>query len=119
MILIHMPYDHDITSGSLDVQLKRRTWRMDIERPNATGNASLFANCFMQEDLIDVTPGSPTSGSAISHTNWLININKDQILDRNNAASFFNSMLNYINGLKTEYDASGSLATGSIQQLSN
>ena len=112
-----MSYDSDVTSSVLDIDLKRRTWRVDFQRPQVTGAGSLYANCFVKEDAINTTSGSATSGSVVASTSWLITIDRDQVFDRNNAGSFFNDLIGFIDGLKTEYDASGSLATGSITQI--
>jgi len=113
-----MAYDTDVTGSTLDVQIKRRTYRVDFSRPPVEGAGSISANCFLKEDAINVTEGSPKSGSIAASDDWLIGIDKNQIMGLPNAGSFLNGLVSFIDSLKTEYDASGSLATGSIRQIS-
>jgi len=109
-----MAYDSNVTSSVLNLQSKRRLWRMDFQRPPVEGDNSLIVNGFLREDILNATAGSPTSGSVIASTNWLININRSQVLSVSNAGSFLNGIVALFDTLKTEYDASGSLATGSV-----
>jgi hypothetical protein len=113
-----MAYDQDLQSGSLEVNLKRRTWRVDVQRPpNTEGNSSLYAHCFMKEDLFNAQPGSPTSGSVIASTNWLLAFDKNTIFSLGGATNFFNNLLALIGEQKDYYDANGSVLTGSIRQI--
>lgn len=112
-------YDNNVTSSILNLEIKSRVFRVDFQRPPSTGNnTGLYANCFLQQSSIDATLDSPTSESILSSTQWLITITRDQILSLPNAGSFLNGLVNLITGLKVEYDTNGSLATGSISQLS-
>lgn len=113
-----MAYDQNVQSGSLSVDLKRRTWRVDIQRPaNTTGNASLTANCFLKEDLINAQEGNPNSGSVMASTNWLITFDKGALFSITGATTFLNGLLDLIGEQKDWYDASGSMETGSITPL--
>lgn len=111
-----MAYDNDITGSILELQLKRKVWRVNFERDAGDG-APLTANCYLREDTIDATTDSVASGSVLVSKDWIIDMTRPQILNLNNAGNFLNSLINTISSLKDEYDASGSLATGSIRPL--
>jgi hypothetical protein len=113
-----MTYDLDVTSSLLNIDVKNKIWRVDFQRPPLDGAGSLFANCFLKQDQIDATPGSMTSGSVLMSKNWIITIDRTQILSVPNAGTFLNGIINIVNNLKSEYDSIGYLETGSISQIS-
>ena len=112
-----MGYDQNVASSVLSLDLKRRLWRVDFERPQSEDNNSLYANCFLREDVINATEGNPKSGSVVSSENWLLTINRAQIMNFSSSGVFFNSMIKYLNGLKSEWDSTGTISTGSVSQI--
>ena len=113
-----MAYDSNVTSSVIDVDVKRRTWRVDFQRPDTAGTGGdVFANGFVKEDAINVTSGSANSGSIAASERWLITITKAQIQAIDGYSEFMPGLVTLFDDLKSEYDASGSLATGSIQQI--
>lgn len=112
-------YDSDVTSSVLSLDIKRRTFRVDFQRPELTGEGGgdVYANGYLREDAINTTSGSATSGSVIAESRWLITINKQQIQSLDGYAQFVPALITLFDDLKTEYDASGSLATGSIKPI--
>lgn len=112
-----MAYDANVTSSILQLEIKRRIERVDFQRPPVTGAGSLTANCYLRESTLNATAGSPRSGSVLSDSIWMIEINRAQILGVTGAATFLNGLINLVSDLKSEFDASGSLATGSISQI--
>ncbi len=113
-----MAYDKELSSGQRQLVKKQRIWRLDFERPAVPGSGgSVTATSFLREDLIDDTSGSATYGSVLSSKDWIVNTVKDQFDGFNGFGPFFNSMINLISDMKAEYDASGSVATGSVSPL--
>ena len=112
-----MAYDQTVSTGSLSLSTMRRLWRVDFNRPNATGNSSLTANAFIREDTLNATVGHPSSGSVVSSVNFMINLEKSQITTLGGFNTFFGNFVTLTGNLKDEYDASGSLSTGSIGQV--
>ena len=113
-----MAYDSDVRTGSIDLDIKRRTFRVDFNRPEDTGVAGdVYANGYLREDAINVTSGSATSGSVMLTERWLIHLEKSQIQSLDGYSQFMPALVNVFNDLKDEYDASGSLETGSITQI--
>jgi len=112
-----MAYDSNVTSSNLTIDVKRRTYQVTFMRPQTTGGGSLSGVSYVKQDGIDATEGSPTSGSVLASTNWLVSLTKEQILKLPNAGSFLNGLIAAIDDMKTEFDASGSVATGSVSQI--
>jgi len=112
-----MAYDTHVTSSILQLTVKRRIDRIDFERPPINDAGSLKANIFLRETTLNATNGSPRSGSVVSDSLWMIEVNRAQILGVTGAATFLNGMITLGNDLKNEFDNTGTLATGSINQL--
>jgi hypothetical protein len=111
-----MAYDTNVTSSTIHLEIKRKVSRIDIQRPGGT-KKSLYANCYLTEDTIDATPGSPTSESIINSATWLVSLEKEQVLDIQGVNNFMNGVIALSSYMKSEFDANGSNATGSIQRL--
>ena len=114
-----MAYDTDVTSSILQLAVKRRVDRVDFERPPVAGAGSLKANVYLRETTLNATDGSPRSGSVVSDSLWMIEVTRAQILDVTGAAAFLNGMVALANDLKNEFDNTGTLATGSMNQLAS
>jgi hypothetical protein len=109
-------YDNNISSSVLNIETKRRTYRIDIQRPIEHGSI-VTGYVYMNEDVVNSTPNNSNSGSAIGSTSWRLELTHAQVLARTNAGAFLTDVINFASQLKDEYDSSGTLATGSFIKL--
>jgi len=112
-----MGYDTNVTSSVLQLSVKRRVDRIDFRRPPVEGNGSLRANIYLRETRLDATAASPRSGSIVSDSLWMIEVDRSQILGVTGVTTFLNGMISLANDLKDEFDENGTLVEGRINKL--
>lgn len=108
-----MAYDKNVSTSQLTVDKKRKIWRITFSR----SDDGVTSESILGEYLIDSTVGSPAEGNRLAESNWVIKAPLEKFNGISGFGAFFNGFINMINDIKDEYDSSGTLETGSIQQL--
>lgn len=103
-----MAYDIDVKTENLTIDTKRKISRITFYRSDSGVKS---------EALVDESRLLSGSGTLISNNTYLITTDLNQFNGIDGFGTFFNGYISLMNDLKNEYDASGSLATGSFHSL--
>ena len=103
-----MASDYTPITADVPLTMSRRYYRVTYERAdnNIISGQVLLRETFKTND-----------GKNMSKDEYLISLTDDQVKDVTGFGTYFNRVIDQCNTLKNEWDASGSLATGSIVQL--